>query len=251
MGKVGNTGRQQGASTRGKSAAGRPQRGRGAVGLNRERIAKAALALVDREGLEKLTARRLASALGCEAMSLYHHFQGMEHVLDAVADRLLAEVKLPPAPPSQSSSGLEGTLRTLCASYLALARRHPRAFPVLAARRLRTPAALEALAGVVRRLAGHGLEPRAALQCLRILIAYLNGAGLAIAAWRLEPAPGLRAGARDAFEKAGFAGGLDAAEVTADLEAGIELLVSQLAAAQIPAKGQRRRAPVTSSPSEK
>lgn len=41
--------------------------------LTRERVLEAAVALADREGLPALTMRRLASELGVEAMSLYHH----------------------------------------------------------------------------------------------------------------------------------------------------------------------------------
>ena len=237
MRKPAKAARAQEASVRRRSAPRRPPRGRRAVGLSRERIAEAALALVDSEGLEKLTARGLARALGCEAMSLYHHFEGMEQVLDAVADRLLGEVKLPPSP---SPSGLAGTLRTLGVRYSAVARRHPRAFPVIAARRLRTPATLETLTAAVRLLGAHGLEPRAALRCVRILLAYLNGAGLAIAAWQLEPAPGVRGGMREAFEGAGIADGFDEAAVTADLEAGVDLLASRLATTEMPAEGRRR-----------
>ena len=111
---------------------------------------------------------------------------------------------------------------------------------MIAARRLRTPATLEILATAIRLLGAHGLEPRAALRCLRILLAYLNGAGLAIAARQVEPAPGPGGGIRDASEKAGFAEELDEAAVIADLEAGVDLLAAQLATAQIPAEGQAR-----------
>ena len=40
--------------------------------LSRERVLRAAIQLADAEGLEALTMRRLAKALGVEAMSLYN-----------------------------------------------------------------------------------------------------------------------------------------------------------------------------------
>ena len=44
--------------------------------LSRERALASAIALVDAEGMEALTMRRLAAELGVEAMSLYHHLPG-------------------------------------------------------------------------------------------------------------------------------------------------------------------------------
>ena len=63
--------------------------------LNRDRIARAALGLVDSEGLAALTMRRLGSELGVEAMSLYNHVTNKDDLLDAIVDRVYAEVELP------------------------------------------------------------------------------------------------------------------------------------------------------------
>jgi AcrR family transcriptional regulator len=62
------------------------------------RIADAALAEISAHGRSSLSMRSLAGALGCEAMSLYHHVEGIEGVLDAVVDRILESVarQLPP-----------------------------------------------------------------------------------------------------------------------------------------------------------
>src|SRR5436190_23282645 len=59
--------------------------------LSRGRIAAAAMALVDREGLSALSTRRLGEELGCEAMSIYHHFPSKTHLMDALIDLSLAE----------------------------------------------------------------------------------------------------------------------------------------------------------------
>ena len=47
--------------------------------LSRERIVEAALALVQADGLAGLSTRKLGQSLGCEAMSIYHHFPGKLH----------------------------------------------------------------------------------------------------------------------------------------------------------------------------
>src|SRR5437762_10797237 len=68
---------------------------RAGAALSRERIAAAAMALVDREGLAALSTRRLGDELGCEAMSIYHHFPNKAHLMDALVDLMLAETRTP------------------------------------------------------------------------------------------------------------------------------------------------------------
>ncbi|MET7326690.1 TetR/AcrR family transcriptional regulator C-terminal domain-containing protein [Nonomuraea sp. NPDC005650] len=63
--------------------------------LNRERVLDAALELADNEGLEGLTMRRLAKALGVEAMSLYNHVSNKADILDGVAERVFVQVERP------------------------------------------------------------------------------------------------------------------------------------------------------------
>ena len=63
--------------------------------LSRERIAAAAVALIDGEGLDALSMRRLGAELGVEAMSLYRHFPSKAALLEAVVARLLAELPVP------------------------------------------------------------------------------------------------------------------------------------------------------------
>ncbi|QFY08544.1 TetR family transcriptional regulator [Nonomuraea phyllanthi] len=63
--------------------------------LNRERVLDAALELADREGLDGLTMRRLAKALGVEAMSLYNHVSNKADLLDGIAERVFGEVERP------------------------------------------------------------------------------------------------------------------------------------------------------------
>jgi AcrR family transcriptional regulator len=150
--------------------------------LSPERIVAAAAALVDREGAEALSARRLAAALGCEAMSLYHHVPNMGGLLDAVVDDALGAVPLPPA--DAADPGRQ--LRAMAGAYLKLAATHPHRFRVLGARRWRTPAELAYQSRMIELLVSAGLKPRAALRAARVLLVYVNGAGLAIAGWTLE-----------------------------------------------------------------
>jgi len=61
--------------------------------LSRERVIRAAAALADDEGLRGVTMRRLATDLGVEAMSLYHHVRGKEDVLDGLVEFVVQEVR--------------------------------------------------------------------------------------------------------------------------------------------------------------
>lgn len=63
--------------------------------LNRERILDKALLIADEEGLAGLSMRRLAKALGVEAMALYNHVANKTAILDGLAERVFAEVELP------------------------------------------------------------------------------------------------------------------------------------------------------------
>jgi AcrR family transcriptional regulator len=87
--------------------------------LNRDRILSAALRLVDAEGLDALSMRRLGQALGVEAMSLYNHVANKDAVLDGIIERVLREVELP-----RAGAGWEAELRRCATSMRDTLRRH-------------------------------------------------------------------------------------------------------------------------------
>jgi AcrR family transcriptional regulator len=69
--------------------------------LGREAIVDAAFAIVDAEGLEGLSMRRLAQALGTGAASLYAHISGRPELLQILLDRVAAEVQVPDPEPAR------------------------------------------------------------------------------------------------------------------------------------------------------
>lgn len=89
--------------------------------LNKETLVSTALDLADAEGLDAITTRRLAQHHGVTPMALYRHFRDKEEILDALAERLLAEVVLP-APDDRPWH--EQTL-DLFDAFLATLRTHP------------------------------------------------------------------------------------------------------------------------------
>jgi TetR/AcrR family transcriptional regulator, tetracycline repressor protein len=60
--------------------------------LRKANVVEGALALIDAEGLDGLTMRKLGSALGVQAGALYRHFPSKEALLDAMAEQIFAGV---------------------------------------------------------------------------------------------------------------------------------------------------------------
>ena len=69
----------------------RPRAPRGT--LTRERVVDAAMALIDSGGVDALSMPKLARQLGVGAMSLYGHIESKDDLLDAVVQRVLAQVR--------------------------------------------------------------------------------------------------------------------------------------------------------------
>jgi AcrR family transcriptional regulator len=152
--------------------------------LTRERIADAALRLIDGDGLDALSMRKLGTELGVEAMALYHHFPSKGDLLDAVMDRLLLDMDLPARDAMEPLARLRQALR----SYRHLAIAHPHAFPLLVGRRFNTDAAFALYERLLDAFADAGLPPEQAARWFRTTGYFTSGAGMAdIASRELEP----------------------------------------------------------------
>ena len=60
--------------------------------LHRADVLDGAIALLDAEGLDGLTTRKLGASLNIDGSALYRHFPNKEALLDAIADRLVEGV---------------------------------------------------------------------------------------------------------------------------------------------------------------
>lgn len=92
--------------------------------LSRARIAAAGLALVDREGADALTMRRLAEALRVTPMALYNHVADKNDLLRAVADELVGQARFDPGEGSWRDriGACFRDLRRLCLAHPGAAR---------------------------------------------------------------------------------------------------------------------------------
>lgn len=63
--------------------------------LTHNRIVTKALEIADADGLDALSMRRLAGALGVKAMSLYNHVDSRDAIIDGIVDLVVSEIDLP------------------------------------------------------------------------------------------------------------------------------------------------------------
>jgi AcrR family transcriptional regulator len=141
--------------------------------LSRALVLRAALELVDLDGLEALTMRRLAEQLKVDPMSLYNHVNGKEALLDGIAEALWNEVQLP-----VGETNWRDSLRRFATALRGMAHTHPHAYPLLMSRGILTAPELEAIEGAIHALERAGMTREQAAEMIRTLFAYAVGYGM-------------------------------------------------------------------------
>jgi AcrR family transcriptional regulator len=154
-----------------------PQRGSASKSsLSRDLVLSTALELVDAEGLDALTMRRLGQELRRDPMSLYRYAANRAAVLDGVTEMVLNELAIFPDDPDWQAQ-----LRRIGHDLRLLALRHPNVVPLLVTRPLSTPLGLRPL-GTLRPLEQilgllieAGFTPSDALHVYRAYYGFLYG----------------------------------------------------------------------------
>jgi TetR/AcrR family tetracycline transcriptional repressor len=141
--------------------------------LNQQRILRAALALIDREGLAAFSMRRLGAELGVEAMSLYRYFRNKDEVFDGLVDSIKAEIQMPPV-----NEKWEEELTALAQAYRVAISAHPAALPIIATRPVQTPATLAIAERTLDALARAGWQGEQGMALLNVLGAFVIGFAL-------------------------------------------------------------------------
>ena len=121
--------------------------------LTSREVARAALTMVERDGLDGLSMRRLADDLGVQAASLYWHVQSKDHLLDLMAGELFSTLQLPLPAPAPGGGWRRG-LRDLSAAYYRFLLSHRDAGRIVAGRFVligHLARHLEPFAGLLRR----------------------------------------------------------------------------------------------------
>lgn len=138
--------------------------------ITRAAVVSAAVDLADRHGIDGLTMRGLAQHVGVEAMSLYHHIPGKEALLDAMVDRVYAEIDLP-----STDGQWREQLRVRSHSVREVLRRHPWALPLMESRHAPGPANLAYHEANIACLRAAGFPPTLVAHAYAIVDAFVYG----------------------------------------------------------------------------
>ncbi|GAA2548496.1 TetR/AcrR family transcriptional regulator [Winogradskya consettensis] len=157
--------------------------------LSRDRIVDVASKLVDAEGLEAVSVRRLATELGVAGPSLYNHFPTKADILDAVADAVVAQVDVS----FFATHEWQDALRLWAHSYHAVLSAHPNVVPVLAQGPGRRPAALAMADTVYGGLIAAGWPPARATHIGALMRYLVTGSALGSFALGFDEDPQLYA----------------------------------------------------------
>ncbi len=144
--------------------------------ITRSLILQTALAIIDRDGVDSFSMRRLSEAVGRDPAVLYRHVPNKAAVLDGVAEVVLEQLGVNTADPDWA-----GQLRTVAHDFRRLVLAHPNVVALLVTRPLATPlgqrppGTLRHLEDVLALLTSAGFTGEDALHIYRVLFAYLYG----------------------------------------------------------------------------
>jgi AcrR family transcriptional regulator len=211
-------------------------------GLNKPRVVAEAIRLADLEGVDGLSMRRLAGALGAGAMSLYHYVTNKDELLDAMIDIVFDEIELPP-----KETDWQSAMRQRSVSAREVLARHPWAIVLMESRRTPGPANLRHREAVVACLRTAGFSVIMATHANWLIDSYVYGYALQEASLPFDTADELADMADDVFmpqldpqqfpylnETAGalFAAGYDP---TQEFDFGLDLVLGALESLRVTA----------------
>ena len=144
--------------------------------VSRSVILQSALRIVDRDGVDGLSMRRLSDEVGRDPTVIYRHVPNKAALLDGVAEMVLGQLRVDTADPDWT-----GQLRAVAHDFRRLALEHPNVVPLLVTRPLATPLGrrplgmLRPLEDVLALLTTAGFRGADALHIYRVLFGYLHG----------------------------------------------------------------------------
>ena len=123
------------------------------VRLSRGVVLSAAVALADDAGIDAVSMRNLAQALGVVPMALYKHVANKEELLDGMIDVIVGEID----PPTRDA-GWRDAIRQRILSARQVLLRHPWASQVIKSRTHATPVVLDYMNSLIGELRAGGLS---------------------------------------------------------------------------------------------
>lgn len=153
------------------------------AGLSKQRVVVEAVRLADGEGVDGLSMRRLAGALGAGAMSLYHYVASKDELLDAMIDLVFEEIELPP-----EETDWQSAMRQLAESTRQVLARHPWAIGLMESRTSPGPANLRHREAFTAFLRKAGFSVLMATHANWLLNSYVYGYALQASSLPFETA---------------------------------------------------------------
>ena len=146
--------------------------------LTLDRIVTTAIDLIESEGPDALSMRRLATRLGSSPMATYHHVADRTALLEAIALHVITElttesVEAEDPPQPRLEPDWAEVLRANAKGALVLSRRYPATFAALL--RWRPTALVSAVLGVSSNLVAGGLDEASARMAVRTVTRYMMG----------------------------------------------------------------------------
>jgi AcrR family transcriptional regulator len=142
--------------------------------LSRDAIVDAALAILDADGVDALTIRRLGQELGTGAASLYWHIAGKDELCELVYDRIMGEIELPEPDPARWEDQLKELARQAYRAMLS----HNDAVRLSIGRPPAGPNTLRIVEWMLALMRGAGIEDHAAAQFGNTLGRFLDASVL-------------------------------------------------------------------------
>ncbi|MEO3869229.1 TetR/AcrR family transcriptional regulator C-terminal domain-containing protein [Nonomuraea sp. B12E4] len=139
--------------------------------LSRARIVAAAIDLIEREGADAISMRRIAAELGVGVMSLYNHVPGKDALLNGVAEAVLSEIEFTDDPDAHWTD----RVRMQARAFRQIAHHHPRSTMLVVSRQLHSAAGLLPVERALATLRGAGFDGPEAVRMLRMFIAFIVG----------------------------------------------------------------------------
>lgn len=129
--------------------------------------------VADVGGVTSVSMRKVADELGVEAMSLYHHVENKDEILDGLVDVVFAQIARPPV-----DAEWRQATRERAVSARAVLARHPWALGLMESREDPGPATLAHHDAVIGNLRANGFSLRMALHAFSVLDSYIYGFAL-------------------------------------------------------------------------
>ena len=164
------------------------------AGLSKQRVVVEAVRIADHEGIDGLSMRRLAGALGAGAMSLYHYVANKEELLDAMIDIVFEEIELP-----TEGTNWQSAMRRRSVSTRQVLARHPWAIGLMESRTSPGPAHLRHREAVTACLRKAGFSVLMATHANWLLDVYVYGFALQSASLPFDTADEFADMAEDVF----------------------------------------------------